>query len=154
VAWQEHAGWLDEEREAGRIDRLGVTHYSPSAFGELGRALRSGRFDTVQVPLNPHERDCEREILPLAAELGIAVIVMRPLGGGELVRHSVPQEALAQLGVSSWAQALLKWALSDDRVDLVIPATRNPDHARVNAAAGSPPWFDAEQRQLVERLAL
>jgi diketogulonate reductase-like aldo/keto reductase len=154
VAWQEHAGWLEQEREAGRIDRLGVTHYSPSAFGELGRALRSGRFDTVQVPLNPHERDCEREILPLAAELGIAVIVMRPLGGGELGRHSVPQEALAQLGVSSWAQALLKWALSDDRVDLVIPATRNPDHARVNAAAGSPPWFDAEQRQLVERLAL
>jgi len=154
VSWQEHADWLEQEREAGRIDRLGVTHYSPSAFGELGRALRSGRFDTVQVPLNPHERDCEREILPLAAELGIAVIVMRPLGGGELVRHSVPQEALAQLGVSSWAQALLKWALSDDRVDLVIPATRSPDHARVNAAAGSPPWFDAEQRQLVERLAL
>ena len=153
VSWQEHADWLEDEREAGRIDRMGVTHYSPSAFGELGRALRSGRFDTVQVPLNPHERDCEREILPLAAELGIAVIVMRPLGEGELVRHSVPQEALAQLGVSSWPQALLKWALSDDRVDLVIPATRNPDHARANAAAASPPWFDAEQRQLVERLA-
>jgi diketogulonate reductase-like aldo/keto reductase len=153
VSWQEHAGWLEREREAGRIDRLGVTHYSPSAFGELGRALRSGRFDTVQVPLNPHERDCEREILPLAAELGIAVIVMRPLGEGELLRHSVPPEALAQLGVSSWAHALLKWALSDERVDLVIPATRNPDHARANAAAGSPPWFDAEQRQLVERLA-
>ena len=42
VSWQEHAGWLEQEREAGRIDRLGVTHYSPSAFGELGRALRSG----------------------------------------------------------------------------------------------------------------
>jgi diketogulonate reductase-like aldo/keto reductase len=153
VSWQEHARWLEEEREAGRIDRLGVTHYSPSAFGELGRALNSGRFDTVQVPLNPRERDCEREILPLAAELGIAVIVMRPLGEGELISYSVPQEALAQLGVSSWPHALLKWALSDDRVDLVIPATRNPDHARANAAAGSPPWFDAEQRQLVERLA-
>ena len=36
---------------------------------------------------------------------------------------------------------------------LVIPATRNPEHARENAAAGEPPWFDAEQRQLVERLA-
>lgn len=153
VSWQEHADWLEQERKAGRIDRLGVTHYSPSAFDELGQALRSGRFDTVQVPLNPGERECEREILPLAAELGIAVIVMRPLGEGQLVRRSVPQEALAELGVGSWVEALLKWALSDDRVDLVIPATRNPDHALANVAAGSPPWFDAEQRRLVERLA-
>jgi diketogulonate reductase-like aldo/keto reductase len=153
VSWQDHADWLEPEREAGQIDRLGVTHYAPSAFEELGRALRSGRFDTVQVPLNPRERDCEREILPLAAELGIAVIVMRPLGEGELVGQTVPADVLAQLGVDSWAQALLKWALSDERVDLVIPATRNPEHVRANAAAGSPPWLDAEQRQLVERLA-
>jgi diketogulonate reductase-like aldo/keto reductase len=153
VSWEQHVEWLEQERAEGRIDRLGVTHYSPSAFGELGRALRSGRFDTVQVPLNPHERECEREILPLAAELGIAVIVMRPLGQGTLVRRSVPKEALAQLGVESWAQALLKWALSDERVDVVIPATRDPEHVRENAAAGDPPWFDAEQRRLVERLA-
>ncbi len=153
VSWQEHADWLEPERAAGRIDRLGVTHYAPSAFKELGRALRSGRFDTLQVPLNPRERDCEREILPLAAELGIAVIVMRPLGEGELVGQAVPEDTLARLGVDSWPQALLKWALSDERVDLVIPATRNPDHARANAAAGSPPWFDAEQRRLVERLS-
>ena len=95
VSWQEHADWLEGEREAGRIDRLGVTHYAPSAFEELGRALRSGRFETVQVPLNPRERECEREILPLAAELGIAVIVMRPLGEGELVGQAVPKDVLA-----------------------------------------------------------
>jgi diketogulonate reductase-like aldo/keto reductase len=153
VSWEGHADWLEAERAGGRIDRLGVTHYAPSAFEELGRALGSGRFDTVQVPLNPRERECEREILPLAAELGIAVIVMRPLGEGELVGQAVPQDVLAELGVDSWPQALLKWALSDERVDLVIPATRNPEHVRANAAAGSPPWFDAEQRQLVERFA-
>jgi aryl-alcohol dehydrogenase-like predicted oxidoreductase len=43
--------------------------------------------------------------------------------------------------------------LSDERVDVVIPATRKPEHARANATAGSPPWFDAEQRRLVERFA-
>jgi diketogulonate reductase-like aldo/keto reductase len=153
VSWQEHADWLEAERERGRIDRLGVTHYAPSAFEELGRALRSGRFDTVQVPLNPRERECEREILPLAAELGIAVIVMRPLGEGELVGQAVPKDVLAELGVDSWPEALLKWVLSDERVDLVIPGTRNPEHVRANAAAASPPWLNAEQRQLVERFA-
>jgi diketogulonate reductase-like aldo/keto reductase len=153
LAWEQQLEWLEQVRAEGCIDRLGVTHYSPSAFRELARALRSRRFDTVQVPLNPHERECEDEILPLAAELGIAVIVMRPLGEGALVRRSVPQETLAQLSVQSWAEALLKWALSDERVDLAIPATRNPQHVRENTAAGDPPWFDAEQRRLVERLA-
>jgi diketogulonate reductase-like aldo/keto reductase len=153
VAWEQHVEWLELERDEGRIDRLGVTHYGPSAFRELTRALRTGRFDAVQVPLNPYERECEQEILPLAAELGLAVIVMRPLGEGALVRRSVPQEALVQLGVESWSQALLKWALSDERVDAVIPATRSAEHLHENAAAGEPPWFDVEQRRLVERLA-
>jgi diketogulonate reductase-like aldo/keto reductase len=152
-AWQEQLPWLQEERAAGRVDRIGVTHYSPGAFPELARALRTGAFDAVQVPLNPHERECERELLPLAAELDVAVIVMRPLGEGALVRRSPPPDVLEELGVESWPQALLKWALSDERVDVVIPATRDPEHARANALAGEPPWYDAEQRRVVERFA-
>jgi diketogulonate reductase-like aldo/keto reductase len=154
LSWREHVEWLERERDEGRLDRLGITHYSSSAFTELADALRTGRFDTVQIPLNPNERECERELLPLAAELGIAVIVMRPLGGGGLVLRSPPADVLAELGVETWAQALLKWALSDERVDLVIPATKVPERARSNARAGSPPWFDAEQRGLVERWAI
>jgi diketogulonate reductase-like aldo/keto reductase len=156
VAWEEHLPWLEEEIEAGRIDRLGVTHYSPSAFGELARALRTGRFQTVQLPYNPRERACERDLLTLAAELGIAVVVMRPLGEGHLLQRP-PTDAelqpLAEFGVTTWAQALLKWALSDPRVDLVIPATRHPERAAENAAAGSSPWFGHEERAYVERLA-
>jgi diketogulonate reductase-like aldo/keto reductase len=155
VAWEEQLALLEEARDAGQIDRLGVTHYSPSAFGELARALETGHFDTVQLPLNPLERECERELLPLAAELGIPVIVMRPLGGSGsgLVARQVPQDALRELGVETWAQALLKWALSDERVDVVIPATKRPERARENAAAGTLPFFDDSQRRLVERLA-
>ena len=108
--------------------------------------------DAVLVPQQA-EREAERELLPLAADLGVAVIVMRPLGGGSLVRRSPPAEVLEELGVQTWPQALLKWALSDPRVDVVIPATRDPERVRENAAAGSPPWFDSEQRALVERFA-
>ncbi len=156
VAWEEHLPWLEGEVEAGRIERLGVTHYAPSAFGELARALRTRRFQAVQLPYNPAERTCERELLPLAAELGIAVVVMQPLGVGELLRRP-PSEAelrpLAEFGVATWAQALLKWAVSDPRIDLVIPATRRPERMRENAVAGSPPWFGPEERAYVERLA-
>jgi diketogulonate reductase-like aldo/keto reductase len=154
VSWERHLEWLEPKREAGQIERLGVTHYMASAFDELARALRTGRFQTLQVPLNPLERECERELLPLAAELGVAVIVMRPLGSGALLRNAPRPDELAELGVESWPEALLKWALSDERVDVVIPATRRPVRARTNAAAGTPPWFGAEERRLVESFAV
>ena len=158
VAWKEHVRWLEDERTAGRIDRIGVTHWSAGSFGELERALQTGRFDVVQLPLSPHERDAERRLLPLAAELGVAVIVMRPFGGtgAPLLRRSPSSKELAplrELGIETWAQALLKWVLSDSRVDLVIPATSHPDRATVNAAAGSPPWLEPDQRAYVQRLA-
>jgi aryl-alcohol dehydrogenase-like predicted oxidoreductase len=156
VSWREHLPWLEAEREAGRIGRIGLTHYAPWAFRELAEAMGTGRFETVQLPYNPYERECERELLPLAEELGIAVIVMRPLGEGELMERPPSDddlEPLREFGVNTWAQALLKWALSDERIDVVIPATRNPLHAAQNALAGERPWFGPEERRLVERLA-
>jgi diketogulonate reductase-like aldo/keto reductase len=158
VAWEEHLAWIEVERKAGRLGRIGVTHWSSSSFGELERALRSGRFDTVQLPLNPGERDAEQRLLPLAAELGIAVIVMRPFGGtgAPLLRRAPTSERLEPLrdfGIETWPQALLKWVLSDLRVDLVIPATSRPERATENAVAGSPPWLDDEARRYVASLA-
>ena len=152
LAWEQQLEWLEDERDAGRVDLLGVTHYSPGAFDEVARALRAKRFDAVQLPYNPHEREVEQELLPLAAELGVRVIVMRPLAEGALARREVDPAALRELGVETWAQALLKWALSDERVDAVIPATSKPDRCAENAAAGEPPWLTPEQRELVESL--
>lgn len=156
VAWEEHLPWLEQERDAGRVGRLGVTHHGEGAFAELACAMRTGRFETVQLPYNPEERECERELLPLAEDRGLAVIVMRPLGSGSIVGRDPGPERLAPLrdfGVETWAQALLKWVLSDERVDVAIPATSRPARTRENAAAGSPPWFGPEERAYVERLA-
>ena len=153
VAWREQLDWLEHERDAGRVRFLGATHYSSSAFGELAAVMRTGRIDAVQVPLNPREREVEREILPLAEELGLGVIVMEPLGGAGSLIPAPEARELGPLEVVSWPQALLKWTLSDPRVTAVIPATRNPEHAAENAAAGSPPWFGPDERRLVEALA-
>jgi diketogulonate reductase-like aldo/keto reductase len=156
VSWRAHVDWLDGERKAGRVGRLGVTHYQASTFDELATALGTGRFQVLQVPYNPWERDCEQRLLPLADELGVAVIAMRPLGGSgaDGRRRIEPSNAeLEQLAVHSWAEALLRWALADPRIDCVIPATARPERAAENARAGDGAPFSDDQRALVERLA-
>ena len=156
VSWREHADWLERERAAGSIDRIGVTHYDVSAFEELAAALETGRFQVLQVPYNPWERECEQRLLPLAEEQGVAVIAMRPLGGSGASgrrRISPSPSELEQLGVRSWAEALLRWALADRRIDCVIPATSKAARATENARAGDGAPFTPEQRALVERLA-
>lgn len=145
---------LEAQRDA--IGVIGATHYSAGAFGELAQVMRSGRIGAIQIPYNPRQREVEREILPLAEELGLGVVVMRPFGEGGLLRRAPSPRELAPLrpfGVRTWPQALLKWTLSDPRCHVAIPATSRPERVTENAAAGEPPWFGPDERAVVARLA-
>jgi len=156
VLWPEHLNMLEQLRDAGRVRSIGATHYASSAFGELRQVMLTNRITAIQIPYNPIQREVEKEILPLAADLGLGVVVMRPFAEGALMRHKPSESDLAPLksfGVTTWAQALIKWILSDTRCHVTIPATSNAGRIIENAAAGEPPWFGPQERALVARLA-
>jgi aryl-alcohol dehydrogenase-like predicted oxidoreductase len=156
VAWPSHLPMLEAARDRGLVGLIGATHYSAAAFGELAELMTTGRIDAIQVPYNPVQREVERTILPLAGELGLGVLLMRPLGEGQLVRRPpgpAQLELLRPFGVTTWGQVLIKWGLSDPRVHVSLAATAQPGRLAENAAAGSPPWFGPEERAYVLRLA-
>jgi len=156
VACGKRLDQLERLKAEGVVRAIGLTHYSAQAFGDLRRAMEDPRVDVIQIPYNPQQRDVEASILPAAADRGLGVIVMRPFAEGSLLRKAVPAAALAPLapfGITSWPQALLKWILSDPRCHVAIPATSSPEHLRINAAGGDPPWLGPDERAYVARLA-
>jgi aryl-alcohol dehydrogenase-like predicted oxidoreductase len=156
LAWREHLPALEIALAEGRIGAIGATHYKAAAFAELATLMRTGRISAIQIPYNPKQREVEDEILPLASDLGLGVVVMRPFAEGGLLREPPAVAALEPLrpfGIHSWAQALLKWVLSDPRCHVAIPATSKPDRMTENAAAGEPPWLGPDERAYVAKLA-
>lgn len=152
----EHMPYLRHLQQGGRVRAIGASHYLLSALPELLSLVRTRSIDVVQVPYHPLARDIERDILPETDRRGVGVIAGNPFANGRLLSNPPPPEALAplaRLGVHTWAQALLKWVLSDPRVQAVVASTTSADHMRENLAAGRPPWFSGDERTYVRKLA-
>ena len=152
--WETHLLTLEGLKAEGRIGLIGITHYLTESYPEMIRIMKSGRISTVQIPYNVLERTCEQEILPIAEEFGIGVIVMKPLGVGRLVTGLKREPNLSPLrahGIETWAQALLAWILADTRVSVVIPATSRPERIRENAAVGALPALPEKLRTYIEK---
>src|SRR6266481_5195993 len=136
---QTHLATLRQWKEQGRIRYLGVTHYNSSAFPEIEKILRTEKLDFLQINYSLMEREAEQHVLPLAQERGVAVIVNRPFGAGDLfdkVRSKPLPDWAAEFDCHSWAQFFLKWIVAHPAVTCAIPATNKPGHLEDNMHGG------------------
>ena len=156
VDWRTHLATLRRMKEEGRVRYIGITHYTTGALPELARILRGEPgIDFVQLGYSLATRTAETELLPTAAERGVAVIANQPLERGDLFRrvrrHALPDWA-REFDCASWAQLFLKYILAEPAVTCVIPATGNPAHMKDDLAAGFGQLPDARQRQRIRAL--
>ena len=148
--WEAHLETLREMKANGRVRYIGVTTSHGRRHDEVERIITREKLDFVQFTYNLADRSVESRLLPLARERGIAVIINRPLDGGELFSHvqGKPLPPWARdIGVTNWSQYFLKFVVSHPAVTLAIPATSQPSHMVENMGAAFGPVPDAAMRR-------
>jgi diketogulonate reductase-like aldo/keto reductase len=136
---QTHLATLREWKQRDRIRYLGITHHEAGAFPDIEKIMRSEKLDFLQINYSLMEREAEERVLPLAQERGVAVIVNRPFGAGDLfgkVRSKPLPSWATEFDCRSWAQFFLKWIVAHPAVTCAIPATDKPVHLEDNMQGG------------------
>jgi len=152
LTWKAHLQTLFQMKAAGTLRYVGITTSEGRRHDLLEQIMRNEPIDFVQFSYNVVDREAEARLLPLATERGIAVIVNRPFRQGALTNRlknaPLPEWAI-ELGVSSWAQLMLKFILSHPAVTVAIPATTRVEHVRENLAAAAGPMPDPAMRERI-----
>jgi aryl-alcohol dehydrogenase-like predicted oxidoreductase len=148
--WKTQLEVARELKKQGKVKYVGVTHYTDSAHDEIADIVQSSKPDFLQINHSVTNRGIEDRVLPLAKELGVAVLTNRNFNDGALFGQvegkSLPGWA-AEAGITSWAQMFLKYSLSHEAVTAVIPATGKPDRQTDNLKAGHGPLLTPAQRK-------
>ena len=143
-----HMKTIRDWQADGRIRYNGITHYTASALDALEREMKTHEPQFIQINYSLGEREAERRILPLATDMGIAVLINRPYMAGRLFR-AVADQPLPDFAADfadSWGQFFLKFIISHPGVNCVIPATSKPRHMIDNLGAGFGELPDASMR--------
>lgn len=151
--WRETLPLLRDWKRAGRIRYLGVTTSRSSQYAELERIMRAEDLDFVQLDYSLEQREAAVRLLPLAADRGMAVMVNRALGGGRLFgtvgNRPLPDWA-QEFDCTTWAQFLLKYAVSHPAVTVAIPGMTKVYHVDDDLAAAYGRLPDADERERME----
>lgn len=138
-----------EWKAQGICRYIGITSTYRRDLPAIEAVLEREQPDFVQVDYSIDNREAERRLLPLAAQVKAGVLTALPFGRGRLFRavHGKELPDWARPFAGSWGQFFLKYLLADPRVTAVIPGTSDARHMTDNAGAMRGPLPDPEQRR-------
>ena len=137
----------------GRIRYIGITTANYDQHADFEKVMRQEDLDFVQLNYSLEQRASAERLMPLAADRGMAVMLNRTFGGGRIFSavgdQPVPDWA-REFDCSSWAQFLLKYALSHPAATVAIPGMTKTHHVEDNMLAGHGRLPDKEERRKME----
>ena len=144
-------------RESGRVRYIGASTSSAQQYTDFIAAMRRHPLDFIQVNYSIDDRASAEKILPLAEELGMAVLINMPFGGrrgaastfSRVANRPLPDWA-GDIDAESWAQVFLKYVVSHPAVTAAIPGTTSASHLHDNQAAGHGRLPDPALRREIE----
>lgn len=126
-------------KEEGLIRHIGIGRPHRRFYPAMKQLIRDDVVDFIQVNYSMMEPEAAEEILPLAMDKNIAIVINRPFINGDyfgmVSGHELPEWA-ADFDCESWAQFSLKYILSNPAVNCVLTETSNPKHVIDNLGAG------------------
>ena len=153
--WREHMPILKEWKARGEFRYIGISASRENLYEAYEHIMRTEPLDAIQINYSLGEQKSAERLLPLAADLGMAVLVNRPFVAGELFSafagRPLPAWA-ADIDCVSWAQVFLKFILSHPAVTVVLQATSDPAHLRENLDAARGRLPDSGLRQRIAAL--
>lgn len=105
---------LLEAKEEGKIKYIGITSHS---LETIEKSIGDEKFSTIQFPYNIIEDQAD-EVFKKANKKDIGIIVMKPLAGGAI----------------DDAKLAIKYILSKDYIDVVIPGMESIEQVRENVS--------------------
>ena len=150
VHWPNVLRWKD----SGEVRYIGVTTSSIGQHEAFEAFMRTQPLDFVQINYSVMEPNAEERLLPLAQDLGLAVLINRPFMNGtyfpRVSGRPLPEWA-SEFDCASWAQFSLKYILAHPAVTCALTETTNPEHMAENigTAFGRLP-DDATKRRMRE----
>lgn len=130
---------VEELRSEGRVRYMGITTTSEQRYPDIMDVMRNHPLDFIGVDYAVDNRSAADEVLPLAQELGIGVLVYAPFGRSRMWSRigdrPVPDFA-HDFGADTWARFMLKFAAAHPAVTCVTPATSRAEHMVDNLGGG------------------
>ena len=132
--WPHVRAWKD----SGEARYIGVTVSANSRHPLMETFMRAHSPDFVHMNYSPMENGAEERLLPLAQDMGMAVLINRPFMNGRyfgMVAGKELPEWAADFDCETWAQFSLKYVLANLAVTCVLTETTNPEHMEENIHA-------------------